>query len=133
MKELKVEANLKNLDAVLDFVNAELKLFNFPPNVQGDIDVAVEEVFLNIANHAYTPGNGDVAVFVSANERLIIRFEDTGKPFNPLEQTEPDLDKPLSEREIGGLGIFLVKKLMNNVEYARVGNKNILTVYYQLS
>ncbi|MDR0448023.1 MAG: ATP-binding protein [Treponema sp.] len=128
MKELKIEAKTENLEVVLDFVNNELNRHNYPPKQQGEIDLAVEEIFLNIANYAYTPGMGEAAIFISVNEKTVIRFEDTGKPYNPLEQKEPDLDKSLSEREIGGLGIFLVKKLMNHVEYQRIQNKNILTI-----
>jgi len=88
----------------------------------------VEEIFVNIANYAYGEAGGKTAVFISVTDKITIRFEDTGRPYNPLEAVEPDLDKPLVERDIGGLGVFLVKKLMDNVEYSRIGNKNVLVM-----
>ncbi len=88
----------------------------------------MEEIFVNIASYAYSPGNGNAVIFISVTDQIVIRFEDTGKPYNPLAKPEPDLDKPLMDRDIGGLGVFLVKKLMDNVEYTRVGNKNVLVM-----
>jgi len=125
-KKLEVEANVENLDAVLDFINTELS--DFSSELRNDIDVAVEEVFVNIANYAYTPDKGDVAIYISTKQKISIKFEDKGKAYNPLEQAEPDLDKPLMERDIGGLGIFFVKKLMDSTEYERIENKNILVI-----
>jgi anti-sigma regulatory factor (Ser/Thr protein kinase) len=89
--------------------------------------VAAEEIFVNIANYAYPPGEtGDV--FISVKGDAVLRFEDTGQPYNPLEKADPDLDVPLMEREIGGLGIYLVKNLMDKVEYEHTGGKNVLTI-----
>jgi Anti-sigma regulatory factor (Ser/Thr protein kinase) len=67
----------------------------------------VEEIFVNIASYAYSPGTGNTVIFISVTDKIVIRFEDSGRPYNPLEKPEPDLDKPLMERDIGGLGIFL--------------------------
>ena len=133
MKELIVEARLDNLDEVLDFVNEEIERHNCPPEIQSQIDIAVEEVFMNIAHYAYKPANGDVAICIYAGDEIIIIFEDTGKPFNPLEQTDPDLEKPLKERKIGGLGIFLVRRIMDKVLYRHVDdNKNVLIIRKKL-
>ena len=129
MKKLIIEASVKNLFVVLSFVNENLRLHNCPPGLENQIDIAVEEIFVNIAKYAYPKGNGKVTIFISAgDDEVSIRFEDTGKPHNPHEQAAPDLDKPLMEREIGGLGIFFVKKLMDKVEYMYVENKNILVM-----
>ncbi|MDR0316535.1 MAG: SpoIIE family protein phosphatase [Treponema sp.] len=134
MKELKVEARTENLDKVIKFVNTELEQHKCPPNIEGEIDLAVEEIFMNITNYAYQPERGNVAIFISVKDKALIKFEDTGRPYNPLEQPDPDLNKPLQEREPGGLGVFLTKKLMNTVEYTRVEQKNVLvmTKTYQL-
>jgi len=132
MKELTVEASVDNLDEVLDFVNNDLKLHNCPPNIQSQIDIAVEEIFVNIANYAYKPANGSVTICISTSEKTVIRFEDTGKPYNPLERPDPDLDKPPAERKIGGLGIYMVKQLMDEVVYAHADNKNIFTIKKRL-
>jgi sigma-B regulation protein RsbU (phosphoserine phosphatase) len=133
MKKLAINASLENLNKVLDFVNTELERHGCPQDIQGKIEVAVEEIFVNIANYAYSPDSGDAVIFISVNDKIVIRFEDTGRPYNPLEKQEPDLDKPLMERDIGGLGIFLVKKLMDNVEYSRVENKNVLVMTKMMS
>jgi len=128
MKELVIEATIDNLDEVMDFVNLELEQCKCPPDLLNEIDLAVEEIFVNIANYAYKPACGSAAIYISTGEEIVIRFEDTGKPYNPLEQAPPDLDKPLTERKIGGLGIFLVRQYMDNVAYKRADGKNILTI-----
>ena len=129
MKKLMIEANVDNLYEVLNFVNEYLRLHNCPPEPENQIDIAVEEIFVNIAKYAYQTGDGNVAIFISAvDDEISVRFEDTGKPYNPLEQAAPDLDKPILERKIGGLGIFFVKQLMDKVEYMYVENKNVLVI-----
>jgi len=128
MKELKVVARKENLAEVLDFVNEELEQNNCPDNVRNELNIAVEEIFLNIANYAFKPAMGNVAVFISAKEKINIRFEDTGRPYNPIEQKDPDLAKAPADREVGGLGVFLVKNLVDAIEYSRVDNKNILEI-----
>jgi sigma-B regulation protein RsbU (phosphoserine phosphatase) len=137
VKRLEIEASIENLNMALDFINTELEQHGCPEEIQGKIEVAVEEIFVNIANYAYAadgrPGSGDAVIYSTVNDKIVIRFEDTGRPYNPLERPEPDLDKPLMERDIGGLGVFLVKKLMDNVEYTRVDNKNVLVMTKQLT
>ena len=126
MKELIVEACSDSLDDVIDFIDAELTLHNCPNALQIHINLAVEEIFINIARYAYAPGCGSVVVCVAAEgDNIIIMFEDSGRPFNPLEESPPDLAKLLHAQEIGGLGIFLVTKIMDKVNYTRKGSKNI--------
>ena len=128
MKELTVEASIHNLDEVLDFVNWELDLHNCPQYMRNEINIAVEEIFMNITLYAYKPARGNVTILIFTGEEIVILFEDTGRHYNPLEQAAPDLDKPLMERKIGGLGIFMVKKLMDEVMYSYLDNKNVLTI-----
>ena len=129
-KELIVGAYLERLDDVINFVNDELETYGYPPDVKSEIVVSVEEVFTNITNYAYDEKpQGDVMIKVSATDgEASIKFSDEGQPYNPLEHIDPDLEKPLMEREIGGLGIFLVKRLMDNVEYERIDEKNVLVI-----
>ena len=127
-KKLEVEARLENLNTVLDFVNTELEQGGCPSNTHGEIDTAVEEIFMNIANYAYSPDRGNAVMLISVTDKTVIRFEDTGRPYNPLEQADPDLNIPITQRQPGGLGIFLVKKLMDNVEYRRIEDKNVLVI-----
>ena len=127
-KELELKADADKLDEALDFVNSELERNNYPADLQSNIDVAVEEVFLNIAHYAYKPESGNVTLGIAVDREIFIKFEDSGKPYNPLDKSEPDLDKPLIEREIGGLGIFLVRKLMDGIHYSRLKDKNVLII-----
>jgi sigma-B regulation protein RsbU (phosphoserine phosphatase) len=133
VKKLEIQASLENLNKALDFINTELEQRGCPRDIQGKIEIAVEEIFVNIVNYAYSPGVGGVVIFISVTDKTVIRFEDTGRPYNPLEKSEPDFNKPLMERDIGGLGVFLVKKMMDKVEYNRVGNKNILVMTKDMS
>ncbi|MDR2702465.1 MAG: SpoIIE family protein phosphatase [Spirochaetaceae bacterium] len=143
VKSMEIKASLENLNTVLDFVNNELKQHGCPSGIQGEIDIAVEEIFVNIANYAYvpeysaeqvltsegsTPAAGNIAILISVTDKMVIRFEDTGRPYNPIEQAAPDLTIPPAKREPGGLGVFLVKKLMDNIEYSRTENKNVLVM-----
>ena len=131
MKELKIEAAVNNIAAVTDFVNAELKKLYCPRKASTQISIAIDELFGNIARYAYTPdvGNAEVRLEVEENPlSVIITFIDSGKPFNPLEQAQPDTTASAKEREIGGLGIFLVKKTMDMVEYEYKEGQNILRI-----
>jgi phosphoserine phosphatase RsbU/P len=128
VKEMKIEAKTENLDEVINFIAVELEKVGYPSDKKNEICIAVEEIFLNIAGYAYKPDNGNVDISISTKEKTMIRFEDTGRPYNPLEQPSPDLEKPLNEREIGGLGVYMVRNIMDNVEYSYIKNKNILVI-----
>ena len=129
MVTLNLEATLDYTGKAMSFVEDELKRHDFPEKLFPEILIAVEEVFVNIASYAYQPEQpGDVTLSVKIGEKAIIRFEDSGKPFNPLDGPEPDLDAPIMERDIGGLGIHFVKNMMDETEYGYEGGKNILTI-----
>ena len=129
MKELRIEAKTENLDAVLQFVSEQLENSDCPVKAQTQIAVAVEEVFVNIAQYAYSPETGGALIRVTVgDDEAAIEFEDKGKPYNPLEKDDPDITTGAEEREIGGLGIFMVKNIMDAVEYRRDGGKNILLI-----
>ena len=136
MKKLKVEAAVKNIEVVTDFINAELERLNCPPKARTQISIAIDELFGNIARYAYTPkvGNAEVQFEVEENPlSVIITFIDSGKQFNPLEQAQPDITASAEERKIGGLGIFLIKKTMDMVEYDYKEGHNILKIKKHLS
>ena len=133
MKKITVKAILENLNTILDFVNIELESHGFPSNLVPDIDVAVEEVFVNICHYAYnsagtSPADGEATLYISVGNEAVFKFIDTGIPFNPLEAPTPNLDTPLMERDIGGLGILLVRQIMDNITYEYTNNQNILTL-----
>ena len=134
MQELLIEAKTENLNAVLEFVNAQLEAVDCPMKTQTQFAIAVEEVFVNIAHYAYKtadnqhPEIGGAAIRVTVGDEVRIEFEDKGKPYNPLEKDDPDITVGADEREIGGLGIYMVKNFMDAVEYRREDNKNILLI-----
>ena len=131
MKELKIEARTENLNQVMAFVDESLEEAGCSMKAQIQIDVAVEEVFVNIAQYAYAPGTGEAVIRVETEKNpgtVEIVFIDSGVPFNPLAVKEPDVTLSASDRKIGGLGIFMVKKSMDDVNYEYVDKKNILTI-----
>ena len=132
MKELIIEADVKSLDEVLAFIDEELERADCPPKTQIQIDIAVEELYVNIAHYAYTPdvGNAKIILDVKENEprSVAITFIDSGVPYNPLIKPDPDVTLPIDERKIGGLGIYMVKKSMDNITYEYRDGQNILTI-----
>ena len=131
MKEIKVKAKTENLDEVLDFVNEVLEEGECPMKLQVQIDIAVEEIFVNIAHYAYEPGEGDALICAEVTgdpKKFVIRFKDSGVPFDPLKKEDPDVSLPAEERQIGGLGIFMVKKSMDDVIYEYKDGTNNLTL-----
>ena len=131
MKELRVPARLEELDHVLNFVNAELESYECPMKAQMQIAIAVEEIYVNIARYAYHPEVGEATIRCEVGGeplQVVIQFMDGGKPYNPLEKDDPDTTLGVEEREIGGLGIFMVKKSMDKIDYEYSDGKNILTI-----
>ncbi|MCR4590237.1 MAG: ATP-binding protein [Lachnospiraceae bacterium] len=135
MSELKVRALTEKLSEVLVFIDGMLEENDCPVKTQFQIDVAVEEIFVNIANYAYNEEGGDAEIeaSVSGDPKVIkITFKDSGMPYDPLKKEDPDVTLGIEDRQIGGLGIFMVKKSMDNVEYEHKDGKNILTIYKTL-
>jgi len=129
MKELVVDAIPENNDAVLDFVRTELEAIDCPVKTQNQILISIEEIFINIAHYAYNPEVGKTRVCITISDNILkLVFEDSGKPYNPLEKADPNITASVEEREIGGLGVFMVKKMMDTVEYRYEDGKNRLTM-----
>ena len=127
-------ADVKNLSEVLGFIDNFLESVNCPPKAQMQIDTSVEEIFVNIAGYAYqdNKGTADIEIYLTDNNTVCIELTDSGKPFNPLAKADPDTSLSASERKIGGLGIFMVKKMMDKVEYLRYDNCNKLYLYKKI-
>lgn len=132
---LTLEARVENLDQVLAFVDAFLEAEGCSPRVQMQIDVAVEEIFVNIASYAYSETDSRPASIGLQREgdEAVITLIDSGRPYDPLARPDPDVTLPASERPIGGLGIYMVKKSMDGVTYARQEGENILTLRKRLN
>lgn len=136
MKELDIEAKLENLGEVMAFVDEQLEAADCSMKVQMQIDLAVEEIFVNIANYAYSPETGPATVRVEVKpdgSAVTITFIDQGVPYDPLAKKDPDVNLAAEDREIGGLGIFLTKKNMDDVKYEYVNGSNVLTLKKNLT
>ena len=135
MRELKIRALLSNMSQALAFVDGELEKLSCPIRTQTQIDIAVEEMFVNIASYAYAPGEGDVLLRVEAAPAgcVSITLLDTGTPYNPLAKPDPDVTLPAKDRQIGGLGIYMVKKSMDDMKYEYRDGQNILTLVKKIA
>ena len=130
-KKLTTIAEVEKLDDVLAFLDSFLEENNCPPKPQMQLDVALEEMFINVANYAYSPEKGDVCIEIESSDNkngVIVTLTDSGVPYNPLEKPDPDTTLSSEERQIGGLGVFLVKKNMDDVTYEHKNGKNVLTM-----
>ena len=135
MKELTVEAKIENIEAVTDFVNEQLEALDCPMKAQMQIDIAIDELFGNIAHYAYNPEIGKATVRVEVIEdplAVTITFIDNGVPYDPLAKADPDTTLSAEEREIGGLGIYMVKKSMDEITYEYKDGQNILAIKKKL-
>ena len=131
MKELTIEATIENIEAVTDFVNEQLEAFDCPIKAQTQIDIAIDELFGNIAHYAYNPEIGQATVRVEVIENplvVTITFIDNGVPYDPLAKADPNTTLSAEERKIGGLGIYMVKKSMDDITYEYKDGQNILAI-----
>lgn len=133
--EMKIEAAVDNLGPVQAFIEERLEAADCPMKTQMQIGVAVEEIFVNIAMYAYAPGTGEAIVEVELSDdpaAVTIVFKDRGTPYDPLARLDPDITSSAEDREIGGLGVFMTKKLMDEVLYEYKDGQNILTLKKKL-
>lgn len=131
MKELTLEAKTENIQQITDFVNAELEAADCPMKAQMQIDMAIDEVFANIASYSYGEDVGEATVRLELEEdprAVVLTFIDRGMPFDPLAKEDPDVSLSLEDRPVGGLGIFLVKNIMDDVTYEYRDGQNVLRI-----
>lgn len=133
-KELEVEATLDNLATVLRFVESEAEKAGCPKKETKQLAVAIEELYVNVASYAYTPATGICIVKLQTGAEsdtggwIRIFLKDHGKKFNPLLQEPPDITLSADDRPVGGLGILMVKELVDRLEYMYENGENILSV-----
>ena len=152
-KNIKILAVLDNLSKVLESVDAQLDAADCSPKIRMQIDIAVEELFVNIANYAYVPDTGDADILIEITDScpipedcqedisdidrsgnwLRVTLSDSGTPFNPLLKEDPDVTLSAQDRRIGGLGIFMVKKSMDYMYYEFKDGKNNISICKKLS
>ena len=131
MRELTVDATIENIEKVTDFVNEELEKLDCPMKAQIQIDVAIDELFGNIAHYAYNPNVGTATIRMEVVEdpmAVVLTFIDHGIPYDPLAKEDPDIKLSAEERKIGGLGIYMVKKSMDEITYEYKAGQNILRI-----
>ena len=131
MKEITLDATIGNIGEVTEFVNRSLEEGGCPMKAQLQIDIAVDELFGNIAHYAYQPETGPATVRIEITEKppaAVLTFIDSGVPYDPLAKEDPDVTLSAGEREAGGLGIFLVKKSMDDMTYEYKDGQNILKI-----
>ena len=129
MEKITVEAVLENLQTVIDFATEKLEERDCSMKIIMQTELVVEEIFVNISSYAYNPETGSATFcieFEKNPDAMLMTFIDGGKPYNPLEQAAPDTSLSVDEREVGGLGIFLVKKNVDEISYEYADGKNIL-------
>lgn len=134
--EVIVEALKENLGEVSAFVDSHLEEIDCPIKAQMQLDIAVEELFVNIANYAYAPDTGKATIRLEINEEPLsvsITFIDNGVPYDPLAKADPDITLSAEKRAIGGLGIFMVKKSMDDMFYEYKDSQNVLTIVKKLN
>lgn len=131
MKELTIAATVENIEVVTDFVNQQLEELACPMKAQMQINIAIDELFSNIAHYSYNPEIGQATVRVEVVENplaVTITFIDNGIPYDPLAKEDPDLTLSAEDRQIGGLGIYMVKKSMDEITYEYKDGQNILSI-----
>lgn len=135
MSILTVEATDENLDRVIGFVEEALEQYDCPMKAMMQVDLCVEEIYVNIAHYAYAPEVGPATIQVDVEPEplsVTITFVDQGIPYDPLAKEDPDVTLSAEERRIGGLGVFLVKKNMDDVKYEYKDGSNVLTISKKL-
>lgn len=131
MGELTIDATIENVAAVTAFVDGQLEQLDCPVKTQMQVDIAIDELFGNIANYAYNPEVGVATVRVEVTDdplAVVITFIDNGVPYDPLAKADPDITLSIEKRDVGGLGIYMVKKTMDDISYEYKNGQNILRI-----
>ncbi|MCK5683109.1 ATP-binding protein [bacterium] len=124
-------AKIDNLEEIISFVMDYSEKFSISQRIQFHIQLAVEEIFVNVCKYAYQETlTGDVEIICTpAPSGFSISIEDNGVSFNPLERDDPDTEADMDDRDIGGLGIFLTKTFIKEMSYKRIGTRNVTTLF----
>jgi len=134
MSTLELPAKIENMETLMTFVSDRARALGFSAKRIKEIELATEEALVNIINYAYKDCDGTIRISCSDEmpSHLIIRIEDYGAAFDVLSLSDPDITCSLTDRAVGGLGVFLIRKLMDDVTYSRQDERNILTLFVRL-
>lgn len=136
MDKIAVPAKIENLKEVLNFVSKQLNSVEYNMKAGLQLELSVEEAYVNIAKYAYGEKEGEVLILCNIDKdhsQITVQFIDCGIPYNPLKNEDPDILSKTEEKEIGGLGIFLIKKNVDHMAYEYRDKKNILTLQKKLN
>lgn len=134
--EMNLEADISMLHEVQSSIRRQAELAEHSEEVLTQLEIIVEEVFVNIASYAYAPHKGNVTIkaeLIDNNEYIRIQFIDSGREYNPLENEDPDISASIEDRAIGGLGIYMTKQLVDSISYEYVDMQNVLSLTKKLS
>jgi serine/threonine-protein kinase RsbW len=128
MSSIQLPAKIENMELLVQFISDIARKLGFSGKRVKEIELATEEALVNIINYAYPDHSGDIKVTCTQDlsEAFVIKIEDTGIAFDISSLKDPDISVGISDREVGGLGVFLIRKLMDKVRYHRINKKNIL-------
>lgn len=125
-----IDATIDNLQTVTEFITNSLEEKDCSLKIIMQMELVIEEIYVNVASYAYRPNIGKVTIvkeFVGSHA-ITVTFIDSGYPYNPLEHEDPDVTAGIEDRDVGGLGIFLIKKNVDEISYERRDEQNILTI-----
>jgi anti-sigma regulatory factor (Ser/Thr protein kinase) len=126
-------ANVSDVPAMMTFVTEAAEACEMHPKRVLHLQLAVEEAAVNVCNYAYEVPPGEIIIHMECKEnKFIVRIQDEGVPFDPLKLDTPDLKASIEDREVGGLGVYLMKRVMDEVHYVRIRGRNILTLIVNL-
>ena len=131
MPKITLPAVIKNIERATDFINGILENADCSMRSQMQLDIALDELMSNVARYAYGPKEGNITVSLDILEnprRAVLTLSDEGMPYDPLKKEDPDVTLSVEERKIGGLGIYIVKKSMDEMTYSYEDGKNIITI-----
>lgn len=134
VKRLTLPASAGSISAFSDFVRDGAVAAGVAEDELGKLDLVLEEILINVARYAYTPETGEVEVAYApaGPSKLLVEVADFGRIFNPLAADPPDLSRGLADRQIGGLGVFLVRSMVDSIDYRREEDRNILSFIFPL-
>lgn len=134
MRELRISATIDNFENMINFILETIEELELDKRVTSKLRLVSEELLINVINYAYPEKEGEVLIRTKLNNdrELFLQIVDSGVPFNPLEKEDPDITIPMEDRKIGGLGIFMVKTIMDSVAYEYISGENILTLTKKL-
>ena len=132
MTTIRLSAKIESLEKFLEIISGFAKAEGFSQSKIDEIELVIEEVLVNIIHYAYPESTGEMEIRYRKHDdtKLILEILDNGIPFDPLSLSEPSLTADLSDRKVGGLGVFFVRKVTDDIQYRRDGDANVLTLTF---